>query len=940
MCGDGLMGADREYAPYFMVHGTFGEYKVKDRLGLELVSSVPRQLRPYQQQQGQQQQEQEELYEYDDKLNTYRSETSKNFRLEHLGQETTRVDESINIELWCHTRLSGIKELDKRESAYAERQVSCGVFQLSVAQIIGLFKKNNLKVGQPFVVEASIVDDKIIETVLMEYIKADGVGMANNQQGGKPLTRELYQQYVQRAIDETHKARVKFELCMNAFSEPLYTGSVFNIQDFQTKTCMATSSFVGGGNGSNGINAKTVSSTLRGHPISVSGLPNSRPHQPQGAHRDALHPPQLPSVVVYEPNGRGPRGDGSGIVDWMAPYSFQPLSHTSALGFQKLQETMHQCVLSTYCRAFMRLDARDPEPLYGPSDQVVKNLQFPQWISKMGKELAISYFSCHDPSTRIYSSEAAKLEDLQRYGFKADTEQHFIMMAQSALRSRGLTANKFEEVVRTHFSTENKSRDLDPLFLLCEDVVARLGTFAANSAYYTADYRMVRKLVMGNKAKMIVLDSWDNTILNNSGRSDDCEGQDNTATTIIRAFGTGRHELGFKWESSLLDAIQLYLKHTIIYDIGGTVTSAFVDNSNKAVDLHKIDLPMNDDAMDLRSKSDGHCFGMQESQTNCIKRLEQGNIGASRVALIKSMTLQDAAFQERDGKRGVLILEGTGTIEPRILPVDETYAGHDQLRNKNVATRRFVKTLQSRLKQRKEQHDNAGKQAGGVGSTHEGDEVIDIAGMFHGEGMPHYVQQQHPQRRISDFYKQPVMGCSVELYQRFGIAGSQFAFTRRGDDGKHRYGVKVADFMRTTDRYALIFPFANCNEEWHQKVTQLSECVQHQLPMMAFGRYTKEQYQQTHSAYMRGSAPSQQAFEELVYQVATSSHLSLARLQMRLGDLEQSKQKTEAMFSFIGESPGLVAYGVYAENHLPICNDIVEVLVVTDTAKCLDLEEM
>jgi hypothetical protein len=885
LCADGLMGGDREYNPYFKVHATFGDYKVKDLMALQLVDSQPRQLRPYQGGGGG-----EELYEYDDKLNTYRSAASKNFRLEHSGVET-RVDESVNVELWCHTRLSGIKELDKRESRYAERQVSCGLFQLSVAQVIALYKQNGLTLGRPFLIEASIVDDKIVDACIQEYARSAGV---------QQLTRELYQRYVGRAIEETHKGRVKFELCMNQFSEALYTGSVFHIRDFQARTCMATAF---------GASAFGASGGL-------ATMPTDARHRRQ-------RPSEPPPRITFSPSDRDDVDYGPGGVTTISSSKFEPLSHTSLLGYQKMQECMQQCVLATYCRTFMKLEAGDPEPLYGPADQVVKNLHFPQWISKMGKGLAISYFSCHDPSTRVYTSEQARLADLQRYGFTAKTEEHMLQLARSAIRSRGLSEAQFEQTVREHFSLKNQSRTLAPLFALCEEVVARLGTFAANSAYYTSDYRMVRRLARGNVAKMIVLDSWDNTILNDSGRSDDCEGQDNTATTIIRAFGTGRYDRGFRWESGLLDAIQLYLRHTVIYDVGGTVTSAFVDNSNQAVDLHKAELPMNDDAMDLRSKSDGHCFGLMESQSNCLKRLAQGNLGAERVAQMRrsggAHYEEGSAFLARDALRGVLVLEGTGTIEPRILPLDESYEGNQAVRDKKLAERQFVKAVQMRMKERSKQQP-----------------MVDISGMFHGEGMPHYVAKQHPQRRISDFYKQPVMGCSVELYQRFGIAGSQFAFTRRGDDGKYRYGVKIADFMRTTERYALIFPFAKCSAEWQQRVTQLTECVQHQLPLMAFGRYSEQQHALLHSRYERGSleggAP---AFEALVAQVATSRNLALARLQTRPGELELDPAKTEAMFDFLEAQPGLVAYGVYDEHQLPICDSIKEILCVVDKDVCL-----
>jgi hypothetical protein len=886
LCADGLLGGTAEYNPYFAVHGSFDGYKVKREVPLQLVGTQPRELIAQSPVPG------EETYYYDNQLRTYRAKQPLSFRFTHQGAET-RVDEAINAELWCHTRLSGIKELDKREGEYAERQVSMGLFQLGVAQIIALYKSSNTPLGQPFTVDASIVDDKIIGARIMDYA----------QEERKQLNNELYMQYARRAFSETRKGQVKFEICMNQFSDSLYTGSVFHIDNFQSRTCLATN------------NNASVTSTISSHNNALQKqTPLSRGRvQPRGHHSEP-QPMGPPNLIVVD-NGASDTA--------LQQNCFQPWSHTSSLGQQKMNECMMRCVLSTYCRTFMKLDSQDPDPLYGPTDDVVKNLQFPQWIGKMGKGPVISYFACHDVSTRTYPSEAARLEDYKRYGLNAKTERHLLMIVNSALRGRGLSAREFEHTLRHHFSPDNKSTTLSPLFMLCEEVVSRLGTFAANTGYYTADYRMVRKMAMGNLAKMIVLDSWDNTLLNNSGRSDDCEGQDNTATTIIRAFGTGRHELGFKWESSLLNAIQLYLRHSVIYDIGGTVTSAFFNNSKETVDLHKADLPMNDDEMDLRSKSDGHCFGLMESLSNCIKRLEQGNLGAKRLAQIKASTLQCEAFQRRDALRRPLLLEGTGTVEPRcVLPLKEAYAGNESLLKSKLAERLFSRALHAGLKKSKEE-------SGGT----------DLGGIINGEGLSHYVEVQDPRRRTSDFYKQLVMGCSVELYQRFGITGSQFAFTRRGDDGQLRYGVRVAEFLRTTDRFALVFPFANCSEEWQQHVTQLTECVQHQLPLMAFGRYSDEQYAQTHSKYLHGSMANQQAFEEVVRRVASDPKLTIARLQARDWRLNAEPEKTRALFQKLVAMPGVRGYACYSENHLPICDPIDEILVIGEVDTWLQFKE-
>jgi hypothetical protein len=348
---------------------------------------------------------------------------------------------------------------------------------------------------------------------------------------------------------------------------------------------------------------------------------------------------------------------------------------------------------------------------------------------------------------------------------------------------------------------------------------------------------------------------------------------------------------------------------------------------------------MNDDEMDRRSKSDGHCFGIMESLTNCIKRVAQGNMGknARVMQALRAASIRDDAFQARDAMRQGMVLEGTGTIEPRILPLDESYGqkkgGHDtiKLRNKKLAERAFVKALYAHMQTLKD----LDKKDGGTRST--------MSNLFNAEGMPHYVKEQHPQRRPSDFYKQPVMACCNELYQRFGIIASQFAFTQSTGGGELKYGVRIADFLRNTEGYPLVFPFADCTQEWQQQVDQLTECVQHQLPLMAFGRYTDEQYEkETHSRYMGGSAPDQKSFEQLVHQVASDPTLTVARLQSRPWKLDSDPTKTRELYDMLGNksiAPGVLAYAFYSEHQLPICGPTVEILVVGKVDAWLGLQQ-
>jgi hypothetical protein len=623
--------------------------------------------------------------------------------------------------------------------------------------------------------------------------------------------------------------------------------------------------------------------------------------------------------------------------------------YTSKQGQETMLHSLENHVLRPYCHNFLKLSAEEKEPLYGPLNENVANLQLPMWISKMGKLPVPCYWSSLDPVTREYASKTERKKDLARYGFNAKTEKCFLRMLHSSLRRHGLSEAKFESVVRHHFSTANKSSTIDPLFLVCEEVMADVGTFAGNSAYYTSDYRfMTEENGKTRTSRMVTLDSWDSTLLNDEGRGDDCEGMDNTAMTIIRAFSWGRQDLGSKWESSLLGAAQLLLSHTVLYDLGATVTSAYVDTNNQKVELKQLDLPMVGDEMDRRSRCDGHCHGLWGSLTDALRRLEAGNVGQDVLGKVRTAAIPSGAanFEARDAQRQVLVLEPTGSIEPRILPVKESYALSTEMCAKKEAERYFLKQLKRGLEERK-------------GLAVKDKSVEDLSEMFNGEGLQHYVEKQDPRRRISSFYNEIVHGSSVDLWKRFDISLSQFAFCTKVSPGKYCYGVKIADFVRGAKDNALICPFYENRETWRTEVLPYIETVQHQLPIMSFGRYTDEKYSRLHSTYNSPSEitskhkfgpPSSQtmpseeaaAFEKMAASVSENPKWAMVRLNSRAWKFQQNEKRTQQFLGFISGRKGLVKEGYFTEYQLPVVggsNAVVEILCIIDVKQCLALEK-
>jgi hypothetical protein len=858
--GDGLLGGPHEYAPYAETHTTFGDYKVKDKHELSVVSKRPRPdaIKSTKKTDG------VITFSYDDEIITYKT-GQLNFRMENYG-EHNRVDSILWTELWCHTRLSGVPDMDKRESEFVERHVSEGIFPLEMYSIITAYKEEGgSQLGKPFLLRHSITDDKVVEEKVKQYARHDG-------NMGKNLRDDVYNRYLDRAYKETHKGRLVFEITMNQFSEESYIGSVYHIKGFKSKTMAATL---------------------------------------------ATHKPKSLSSLESE---------GGENIKTRASSEFTPISYTSKSGMERMLHTMHNKVLTPYARHFMKLSDNDPEPLYKPLNQNVAYLQLPMWVSKMGRLPVACYWSCHDPSTREYASKALQEADLRRYGFDDKTEHYLTRLFTSSLRRHGMSVQRFSSLVGTHFSLDNKSAAIDPDFLLCEEIVADVGTFAANTSYYTSDYRMVRD---GVRASMVQLDSWDNTILNDSGRSDDCEGMDNTAATIIRSYGIGRYDMGFSWKSPLLNSVKLFLDNTVMFNLGATVTSAYVDNNNKNIDMRQKDLPMVDDDVDKMSHSDGHCHALMEATTLSIQRLRGGNISDESLARVIATSIQCKYFMARDGQRRTIVLESTGSIEPRILPLKESYEGHDLLIKKKCAERDFVKgQLKAGLEKRKEMGE------------------VDISEMFTGDSLQHYVEKQDPNRRASNFYKEIVHGISLELWKRTGDpALAQLAFgTKKG--GEVLIGAKIASFMRNPDKHPLILPFQSHREEWVKDVVPLMESVQHQLPIMAFGRYSDTQYANTHSNYIsittgvknsesNSLKDEQQKFEKLAFGVSEDPSLSIVKLQSREWKLRDT-QKNQQLHSFLTSRKGVVAVGYYSEHQLPVCDPMIDIQIIIDLNKIND----
>jgi hypothetical protein len=893
--GTGMLGGRHEYDPRLSVQATFDRYKMREQWALE---ATRHQKRPgvhvtvglgAAASAGD---EAVQLYERDDDLVSYATQC-RVFELPHLQGEM-RGDASLHFELICATRDFGVKEIDERQAPYTETHNTCGEVQLEVYDLMRAY----LQAGRParFAVERPVLDLKVLERKAQELRQLDAPQGGRQQQ--QSMTQERWNAYVEEAAQLTSKGAIRFDVSFRHLDVEAYHASVFGIENLKTR-CLHSRD----------------STALQESMVPLGARPAHK-HKHSRRHHGGLQ-----SDVARSPEpGR----------------AYEPLLYTSQRGQDAMLQCLEQHVLRPYCANFVKLQAQDPEPLHRPLNDNVANLQLPMWVSKAGKLPVPCYWSSSDPVTREYASEALRLRDLQLYGFDARTERCFERMFRSSLRRHGLSETRFQSTVQAHFSLKNRSRQLDPLFLVCEEVLADVGTFAANSAYYTADYRfMPTGRENTGQCTMLSLDSWDPTLVNDEGRGDDCEGMDQATMQILRSYLFGREGAGWSqnggWQSALLQSVHLLLRHTVLQDLGATVTSAYFDN-NAPVDLKKQhELPKIDSRMDREARCAGHCHGFMAPLGDTIQRAENGNLrGTAVLERLKQADLRDAVFKARDAQRRILVLEPTGTIEPRILPVEESYACSAVLCAKKKAERYFLKALRLRLQSQQE-----------------------LGEMFNGEGVQHYVELRAPDDAVTPFYREPVHGSSVDLWKRpeGDIALAQFALAKLvpGAPGQYTYGVKIADYIRHPEEYALVFPFYDSRVAWETDVKPFIESVQHQLPISCFGRYSDEKYAKLHSSYHepgtlhakydmqvpRPESAKQREFEALAASVCEQDGLAIVRLQSRHWKFAQSEEKTRDLQRFLRESPGLVGHAFYTEHQLPVCDPFIEILCVVDVKQCL-----
>ncbi len=891
---NGLLGGQWENDPYVSTYATWGAHRVNREDFLQEVKSsggsksrvkqATQFKQPYYALSGGKKKEEEALVEVKEvrqsrTVKRYRSTQALCYALPDFDEH--RSDDSIKFKLFCHTQFAGVPFLDKAEGADVRRQIQEGLTHLELLDLFVQYRELAQKhrvgpEGMTWRISDAFIDDKVALEKVRELA------------GTQELTDTLYSKHAPRARELTAKAHLVFEVTISGFREELYARSIFATKDLKKTGLYAHLSG----------QQRALSLSSRRQDATIDG-------------------------------------------------QFDALMYNSERSQLLMAQTMLQ-VLQLYCDSFIKLNA-EHRPRYKPSEPVIQNLQLPMYVGENGRLPVVRYFANHDPYYRQYAAPAVRELNLLLYAYNERTEAFFLMMLRSSLRRHGLSEATFVQTMQAHFSPQNQSRQLGEHLKLAEEAVLDVGTFVANSAYYTADYRFMTtsdhphapntkctKCGKVMEARVLHLDSWDNTILNGTTMCDDCEGQDNVASSVLRAYKVGRHELNHAWKSDALQSMQLYLRHSYVWDVGSLVTSAFMNTDNTKMELQqKDDLPMIGSAMDQRAQNDGHCFFVGMTRLRVTGQMSADpRISPDLKARMHNDAHLSDAFVAREALRGALVGEGTGSIEPRVISLEESYGSGTVIFRKKRAERALTKYARGEMK----------KEA-----------YTSVAQMFNGEGLTHYVEKQDPQRRTSSFYNSVVHGVCPELAQEYGAELGQVAFCT---EVKHetRYGVRIGALVRASDEshLSMVCPYAGQQALWQRAVAPMIETIENQMPVMRFGRYSEEEYTRIYSRFVAPrdvdaeyvfdaptnteSGKRREAFESKLFALEAQPNRTVVRFYSRAWKLNKDPKARALMMQMLSALPGLVEYGFFVEKHMPILEPQVEILCIVDVEAALKLE--
>ena len=155
----GITGGDYEYNPYIIVYTSFGKYRIHKRDNLVCVKDNTHHKKEKDIKQkgffnnyilsndnGEGDDEYDvitktpHIFINNNKKCVYKTSVPLVYELEDYDK--MRGDDAIKFEMFCHTRHSGVEDIDKSEGKYVERTVTTGIFDIELFTIFEEYIKH------------------------------------------------------------------------------------------------------------------------------------------------------------------------------------------------------------------------------------------------------------------------------------------------------------------------------------------------------------------------------------------------------------------------------------------------------------------------------------------------------------------------------------------------------------------------------------------------------------------------------------------------------------------------------------------------------------------------------------------------------------------------------------------------------------------------------
>jgi hypothetical protein len=527
-----------------------------------------------------------------------------------------------------------------------------------------------------------------------------------------------------------------------------------------------------------------------------------------------------------------------------------------------------------------------PQPAHWPigPEKSLEDLHMPLYRSEQGVLPPVAFFM-HDVDTRDWPADSDILQHAEHYALTGESAQFYNRLLVASCRRHGMHEAAVVAAIDAQHKDKAYAGS-SGAYLDAEAVIQDIGTYTANAAHYTTDMRYLKQqrgqtlahLVRSTTDKMTatyILPAWkaeahtlavsshdlaallckltlgkslaagapDATELATAGvqryelesfdavlvwglvNSGDCEDMSNLGSTILRripAAAAAATKAGL--DLPLLQAAARVCATRIVFDVAASVTGAYVNTEGKELSRDEMkqvtDLPRIGDAMDRRAHVGGHCHGTWEGKVSVAARLTKGGADVAKDLPELHAYCQQAGVWE--GRQPTLVLEGTSSIEPWVLPAGEVaqLAGaHDaQAFEARATTRRaFLK------------HARTAAPA--------------LFERFRLEGLSYYTAMPatgDEDRRVSSFYRGLVHLVAPDLYRMNPRYGQVTAVQMTG----RTRGIEMGTYLRasatSTDTHdvALIPTFGSISRaQWDTHIRPVMAAVQHQMPLNAFSHF-------------------------------------------------------------------------------------------------------